>query len=90
MLGIGGTFRDAPFFWSQHYDVTISYAGYAAIWDSCEIRGDLNKRDACAIYRRNGKAIAIATIGRDRLSLQAEAAMETADNTALEALLRHQ
>jgi len=23
MLGIGGAYREAPFFWSQHYDVTI-------------------------------------------------------------------
>ena len=30
MLGIGGAFREAPFFWSQHYDVAISYVGHAA------------------------------------------------------------
>ena len=29
MLGIGGAYRDAPFFWSQHYDVTIAYVGHA-------------------------------------------------------------
>ena len=33
MLGIGGAFRDTPFFWSQHYDVTIAYVGYAPSWD---------------------------------------------------------
>ena len=54
MLGIGGAFRDAPFFWSQHYDITISYLGHAPSWDSCEIRGELEKQDACAIYRRRG------------------------------------
>src|ERR1019366_10753274 len=58
MLGIGGGFREAPFFWSQHYDVTISYTGHAPSWDSCEIRGDLEKHDACAIYRRQGRPIA--------------------------------
>ena len=31
MLGIGGAYREAPFFWSQHYDVTISYVGHARI-----------------------------------------------------------
>jgi hypothetical protein len=30
MLGIGGAYREAPFFWSQHYDVMISYVGRAA------------------------------------------------------------
>jgi apoptosis-inducing factor 3 len=90
MLGIGGAFREAPFFWSQHYDVTISYVGHAASWDSCEIKGDLEKHDACAIYRRNGRTIAVATIGRDRLSLRAEAALEQGDTAALESILRNQ
>jgi NADPH-dependent 2,4-dienoyl-CoA reductase/sulfur reductase-like enzyme/nitrite reductase/ring-hydroxylating ferredoxin subunit len=90
MLGIGGAFRDAPFFWSQHYDVPIAYVGHAPSWDRCEIMGDLEKHDACAIYRRNGRAIAVATIGRDRLSLGVEAALERGDGSALEAILRDQ
>ena len=45
MLGTGGPFRDAPFFWSQHYDVTISYVGHASSWDSCAIGGEFEKRD---------------------------------------------
>jgi NADPH-dependent 2,4-dienoyl-CoA reductase/sulfur reductase-like enzyme len=90
MLGIGGPFREAPFFWSQHYDVTISYVGHAPSWDRCEIRGNLEKRDACAIYRRNGSAIAVATIGRDRLSLSIESALENGDAAALESILRDQ
>ncbi len=89
MLGIGGAFREAPFFWSQHYDVTIAYVGHASSWDSCEIQGDLEKHDACAIYRRNGRTIAIATIGRDRLSLKVEAALEEGDTAALESILRN-
>jgi len=90
MLGIGGVFREAPFFWSQHYDVTIAYVGHASSWDSCGIRGDLEKHDVCAIYRRNARTIAIATIGRDRLSLSFEAALEQGDTAALEAILRDQ
>jgi apoptosis-inducing factor 3 len=90
MLGIGGAFREAPFFWSQHYDVTISYVGHAPSWDSCEIRGDLEKHDACAIYRRNGRTIAVATIGRDRVGLSVEAALEQGDTAALASILRGQ
>jgi len=90
MLGIGGAYRQAPFFWSQHYDVTISYVGHAASWDTCEIKGDLEKRDACAIYRRKGRTIAVATIGRDRLSLRVEAALEQGDAPALDSILRDQ
>jgi len=90
MLGIGGPFRDTPFFWSQHYDVTIAYVGHASSWGTCEVRGNLEKHDACAIYRRDGKTIAVAAIGRDLLTLKAEAAMERGDTAALESILKEQ
>ncbi|MEO8660761.1 MAG: FAD-dependent oxidoreductase [Bryobacteraceae bacterium] len=88
MLGIGGPFRQTPFFWSQHYDVQISYVGHASKWDDCEIEGDLEKQDACAVYRRAEKIIAVATIGRDLLSLRVEAAMEAGRASDLDSLLR--
>jgi NADPH-dependent 2,4-dienoyl-CoA reductase/sulfur reductase-like enzyme/nitrite reductase/ring-hydroxylating ferredoxin subunit len=72
MLGIGGPFRDVPFFWSQHYDVAINYVGHAPSWDAVELQGDLPGRNAAAIYRRKGRTLAVATIGRDRESLLAE------------------
>jgi NADPH-dependent 2,4-dienoyl-CoA reductase/sulfur reductase-like enzyme/nitrite reductase/ring-hydroxylating ferredoxin subunit len=88
MLGIGGPFHQTPFFWSQHYDVQISYVGHASKWDSCQIEGDLDKSNACAVYRRTDRIIAVATIGRDRLSLQVEAAMEAGKTTDLDSFLR--
>ena len=57
MLGIGGAYLEAPFFWSQHYDVTVSCVGNAAFWEACEIRGDLEKHDACVIYARRGERL---------------------------------
>jgi NADPH-dependent 2,4-dienoyl-CoA reductase/sulfur reductase-like enzyme/nitrite reductase/ring-hydroxylating ferredoxin subunit len=90
MLGIGHAFRDVPFFWSQHYDATISYVGHASSWDGIEIRGDLAARNACAIYRRNGRSTAVATIGRDHVSLDVEAALEQGDTAALESVLQAQ
>jgi NADPH-dependent 2,4-dienoyl-CoA reductase/sulfur reductase-like enzyme/nitrite reductase/ring-hydroxylating ferredoxin subunit len=90
MLGIGGPYREVPFFWSQHYDVTVSYVGHAASWETCEIRGELDRQDACAIYRRSGRTIAVATIRRDRLSLRVEAALERGQAVALDSILRDQ
>jgi hypothetical protein len=90
MLGVGGAYREAPFFWSQHYDVTISCVGNAASWETCEIRGELEKYDACAIYRRKGRMIAVATIGRDRLSLRVEAALEQSAAPDLDSILQDQ
>jgi hypothetical protein len=77
MLGIGGPFREAPFFWSQHYDVAINYVGHVPAWDAVELRGDLEGRNAAAIYRSKGRTLAVATIGRDRESLAAEVALES-------------
>jgi NADPH-dependent 2,4-dienoyl-CoA reductase/sulfur reductase-like enzyme/nitrite reductase/ring-hydroxylating ferredoxin subunit len=90
MLGIGGPFRDTPFFWSQHYDVTLSYVGHAPTWETLELRGDLSRRDACAVYRGNNRVLAVATIGRDRTSLMIEEALERGDSTALNAVLNDQ
>jgi NADPH-dependent 2,4-dienoyl-CoA reductase/sulfur reductase-like enzyme len=90
MLGIGYPFRDVPFFWSQHYEVQISYVGHASSWDGFEIRGSLAGGNACAVYRQGSRVMAVATIGRDRVSLAAEAALERSDIGALEFVLRGQ
>jgi NADPH-dependent 2,4-dienoyl-CoA reductase/sulfur reductase-like enzyme/nitrite reductase/ring-hydroxylating ferredoxin subunit len=88
MLGAARPFRDVPFFWSAHYDVTLSYVGHAEAWDSIETRGSLEARDALIAYRHGGRVLAVVTIGRDRASLEAEAAMEKGDEAALEAVVR--
>jgi NADPH-dependent 2,4-dienoyl-CoA reductase/sulfur reductase-like enzyme len=87
MLGRRERFDAVPFFWSQHYDVTIAYVGHAAAWDEVDVRGSLADRDATVTYRQAGKVLAVATVFRDGVSLAAEAAMERDDVLALERLL---
>ena len=72
-----------PFFWSAHYDVTINYVGHAERWDRIDIAGSISARDVAVAFRLGGKTLAIATIGRDRAALDAEAAMERSDEGAL-------
>jgi NADPH-dependent 2,4-dienoyl-CoA reductase/sulfur reductase-like enzyme len=75
MLGRREAFDAVPFFWSQHYDVTIRYVGHAEQWDAVAIDGTFES--GCSVtYLRSGKRLAVATIGRDRESLEAEVAME--------------
>src|SRR5438309_2205610 len=41
LLGQRRRFEDAPFFWSQHYDVGILYVGHARSWDRADLVGSL-------------------------------------------------
>jgi NADPH-dependent 2,4-dienoyl-CoA reductase/sulfur reductase-like enzyme/nitrite reductase/ring-hydroxylating ferredoxin subunit len=76
MLGLRERFDAVPFFWSQHYDVTINYVGHAEKWDTVDVDGSLEAQDCAVTYRRGGRALAVATVGRDKPSLKAEARME--------------
>jgi NADPH-dependent 2,4-dienoyl-CoA reductase/sulfur reductase-like enzyme len=76
ILGRRERFDAVPFFWSQHYDVTINYVGHAEPWDAVHIDGSLEARDCLVTFTRGGRRLAVATITRDRNSLEAEVAME--------------
>ena len=88
MLGAAEPYRDVPFFWSAHYDVTFNYVGHAESWDAIEIHGSLEKRDALIAYREGGRVAAVVTLGRDLASLEVEAAMERGDEAAVERIVR--
>jgi NADPH-dependent 2,4-dienoyl-CoA reductase/sulfur reductase-like enzyme len=87
MLGHREAFRAVPFFWSQHYDVTIAYVGHAEAWDRIEVAGSLPAKDALVAYRHRGKIRAIATVFRDKASLEAEVLLERGDDEGLERLV---
>ncbi|MCR4340427.1 MAG: FAD-dependent oxidoreductase, partial [Gemmatimonadaceae bacterium] len=77
ILGPRERFDAVPFFWSRHYDDSILYVGHASKWDGVEVSGDLGSRDATVTFRAAEKVLAVATVGRDRESLEAEAALES-------------
>ena len=76
ILGGRQRFDAVPFFWSQHYDVTVSYVGHAEKWDKLEINGDPTKYDCKVTYLSAGKKLAVATASRDLESLRAEVELE--------------
>jgi apoptosis-inducing factor 3 len=76
MLGGRQPFDAVPFFWSQHYDVTIRYVGHAERWDAVHVDGSLEARDASVSFLRDGRRLAVATVSRDRANLQAELELE--------------
>jgi hypothetical protein len=77
MLGQREEFTAVPFFWSQHYDVPINYVGHAEKWDEIAVEGDIPGKDCVLRFKCQGRTLAIASIFRDRESLQAEFAMES-------------
>jgi NADPH-dependent 2,4-dienoyl-CoA reductase/sulfur reductase-like enzyme/nitrite reductase/ring-hydroxylating ferredoxin subunit len=81
MLGQGRRFDAVPFFWSQHYDVPINYVGSADRVDATEIEGDIAGRDAVVRFIRGGKTLAVASIYRDRESLESEVGLERASRS---------
>ena len=86
ILGRHERFEAVPFFWSNHYDVSLRYVGHAERWDDVEFAGDLAHGDCTASFMLGGKALAVATIGRDLASLQAEVAIERGEGRVLEVL----
>ena len=76
MLGRRERFGAVPFFWTQHYDVSIDYVGHAAAWDSIDQQGEPGARDVALRFRKGGRTLALATIFRGRESLEAELAMQ--------------
>jgi len=78
MLGKAQRCDLVPFFWTRQYDVSICYVGHAEHWDELDVDGDLALRDCRVSYRRNGRTLAVATVGRDVTSLRAEVELERA------------
>ena len=76
ILGRREVFADVPFFWSQHYDIPINYVGHAERWDEVRVDGSFDAHDCTVSYMQGNRRLAVATIFRDRESLQAELEME--------------
>jgi NADPH-dependent 2,4-dienoyl-CoA reductase/sulfur reductase-like enzyme/nitrite reductase/ring-hydroxylating ferredoxin subunit len=76
ILGEEGPYDAPPYFWSLHYDKSISYTGHAEDFDPPQVDGSLDQEDATVTYSKAGKLLAIATSNRDRANLEAEAAFE--------------
>lgn len=79
MLGRKQRFASVPFFWTQQFGASLRYIGHAEKWDQVEIDGNLDAKDCTVTYKLNGRRLAVATISRDLVNLQAEAAMEASN-----------
>jgi 3-phenylpropionate/trans-cinnamate dioxygenase ferredoxin reductase subunit len=87
LLGENATFDAVPFFWSNHFEVSISYLGHAASFDRIDVSGSIEKDDCAIAYRKGGKTLALATIGRNFERLEAELAFANGDEGVLQRIV---
>jgi NADPH-dependent 2,4-dienoyl-CoA reductase/sulfur reductase-like enzyme/nitrite reductase/ring-hydroxylating ferredoxin subunit len=81
ILGGRERFEAVPFFWTEHYDFTLSYVGHAERWDEAALEGrlDAETQDCTITYRRGGRTLAVATVHRDLAGLRAESELESTE-----------
>ena len=77
MLGSNEPFTLTPFFWSQHFDLSINYVGRSGPGDTRKIDGDPMAFSCTVRYTRAaGGVSAQADVARDRSNLLAAARMD--------------
>ena len=87
MLGRGEDYRVVPFFWTMQFGTGLSYVGHAPAWDETRVSGSIAACDATVAFLTRGRVLAVATLGRESVSLEAEAALADNDDKRLLALL---
>lgn len=78
MLGGETPFTAVPFFWTKHFDLSVRYAGHAGPDAETAVEGSPDDRDAAVWFEVAGRTVALATLGRDPLSLAYERDAERA------------
>lgn len=76
ILGLRQRFDAVPFFWTRQFDTSIKYIGHAQEWDAIEVDGSIEAKNCTVTYKRAGRVLAVATIGRNVENLRIEAEME--------------
>ena len=67
IAGRGGPFAGVPFFWTQHFDLELGYAGAGQEWEEVLVIGDSAARDFTAFYSRGDRLVAACGTQRDEI-----------------------
>ena len=65
MMGSTEPYNEVPFFWTQQYDKSLSYAGLATSFDRIAYRGTVSGKGFLAGYYQEDKLLAVASLWRD-------------------------
>ncbi len=58
IAGRGGPFAGVPFFWTQHFDLELGYAGVGQGWSEVILTGEPEQRDFTAFYADGDRLVA--------------------------------
>jgi len=58
MLGVPTPYARLPYFYSDQYDLSMEYSGFAADWDRVVVRGDLAAREFLAFWLKDQRVVA--------------------------------
>ena len=58
MLGIPTPYARLPYFYSDQYDLSMEYSGFAATWDRVVVRGDPAARQFIAFWLKDQRVVA--------------------------------
>jgi 3-phenylpropionate/trans-cinnamate dioxygenase ferredoxin reductase subunit len=73
ILGIEAIYHEAPWFWSNQYDLRLQTVGLSLGHDQIVVRGDPAERTFSIVYLRNGRVIALDCVNRTKDYVQGKA-----------------
>ncbi|WP_413944411.1 FAD-dependent oxidoreductase [Bdellovibrio sp. HCB-162] len=88
MLGDRVRFQDVPFFWTQHYDVTLNYVGFSDRFDRMDVMGDMDKENFAVAYYEDQRIASFLTVGRDKENLLVEEGLAHLDDDKVHEIIR--
>jgi len=76
MLGEPTPYDPAPFFWSNHYSMSIHYVGHAETVEATKVEGSIAEGQATVGLIEGGRRLAAASVGQDVRNLEIEVELE--------------
>jgi 3-phenylpropionate/trans-cinnamate dioxygenase ferredoxin reductase subunit len=77
MAGAPTPYEEAPWFWSDQYDLNLQYVGAGLPWDEVVVRGDLGRPPFTVFYLSGGRLIAAAGINDHHTVARARRVVES-------------
>jgi 3-phenylpropionate/trans-cinnamate dioxygenase ferredoxin reductase subunit len=86
MAGEGKPFAEAPWFWSDQYNLNLQYVGAGLPWDELVVRGQLGKPPFVAFHLVEGRLRAAIGVNDGRTVAQARRLLERRVDVSAEQL----